>query len=67
MAIIQSRNEDDKFSHTVFPSDRFVDQIDLFKIHHFDNKAKMTWLKALEFNMRLRQRGRPPVPRGHAC
>lgn len=28
-------------------------QIDLFKINHFDNKAKMTSLKLLEFNLRL--------------
>ena len=27
-------------------------QIDLFKIHHFDNKARATSLKVLEFNMR---------------
>ena len=29
-------------------------QIDLFKINHFDNKAKMTSLKLLEFNLRLK-------------
>lgn len=29
-----------------------VPQIDLLKIHHFDNKARMTGLKVLEFNMR---------------
>ncbi len=28
-------------------------QIDLFKINHFDNKAKMTSLKLLEFNLKL--------------
>ena len=28
-----------------------IQQIDLMKIHHFDNKAKMTSLKLLEFNM----------------
>ena len=38
--------------HLVKPSDRFVTQIDLFKIHHFDNKARATSLKVLEFNMR---------------
>ena len=64
MQIIQSRDNDDKFSHTVFPSDRFVDQIDLFKIHHFDNKAKMTSLKALEFNMRLDSVEDLPFPVG---
>jgi len=28
-------------------------QIDLFKINHYDNKAKMTSLKLLQFNLRL--------------
>lgn len=51
MAIIDSQ-DDDKFVHMVKPGDRFVEQIDLFKIHHFDNKARATSLKSLEFNMR---------------
>ena len=33
-------------------NNRLVDQIDLFKIHHFDNMANATSLKMLEFNMR---------------
>jgi len=64
MQIIRSRDDEDKFAHTVFPSDRFVNQIDLFKIHHFDNKAKMTSLKALEFNMRLDSVEDLPFPVG---
>lgn len=40
------------FANTVKVDERYVKQIDLFKIHHFDNKAKMTSLKMLEFNMR---------------
>jgi hypothetical protein len=51
MAIIRSQ-DGDKWQHQVFPSDRIVKQIDLFKIHHFDNKARSTSLKVLEFNMR---------------
>lgn len=39
-------------SHMVWDSDRFAPQVDLFKIYHFDNKAKTTSLKALEINMR---------------
>ena len=31
---------------------RIIPQIDLFRINHFDNKAKMTSLKALQFAMR---------------
>ena len=53
MAIIGSQDEDgDRWMHLVKPSDQFVTQIDLFKIHHFDNKARATSLKVLEFNMR---------------
>lgn len=39
------------FGHTIWQP--AIPQIDLFKIHHFDNKAKMTSLKLLEFNMRM--------------
>lgn len=42
----------DRFGHTIWPRDRFAPQIDLFKINHFDNKAKSTSLKALQINMR---------------
>ena len=51
-AIIQSQDNEDRWAHQVNPSDRFIEQIDLFKIHHFDNKARATSLKMLEFNMR---------------
>lgn len=51
-AIIGSQDDDSKWVHQVNPSDRFVEQLDLFKIHHFDNKARATSLKVLEFNMR---------------
>ena len=54
MAIIHSQDDDEngKWMHQVKPTDRYVEQIDLFKIHHFDNKARSTSLKLLEFNMR---------------
>lgn len=45
-------NEHDKFKHAVWQNERFAPQIDLFKIHHFDNRAKTTSLKALQINMR---------------
>jgi hypothetical protein len=53
MAIINTQDDDEggKWMHQVNPSDRFVEQIDLFKIHHFDNRARSTSLKVLEFNM----------------
>lgn len=42
-----------RFAHVIWDSQHIVPQIDLFKIHHFDNQAKATSLKVLEFNMRL--------------
>jgi len=38
--------------HQIWMSDRIIPQIDLFKINHFDNPAKSTSLKALQFAMR---------------
>lgn len=43
----------DRFSHIIWDRDRHVEQLDLFKIHHFDNPAKSTSLKIIEFNMRM--------------
>lgn len=51
MSIIRAP-DNARFAHMVWESDRIVPQIDLFKIHHFDNKARATSLKVLEFNMR---------------
>lgn len=42
----------DGFGSTINTNDELIKQIDLFKIHHFDNKAKSTSLKMIEFNMR---------------
>lgn len=52
MSIIRAP-DDAKFAHIIWESDWLVPQIDLFKIHHFDNRARMTSLKVLEFNMRM--------------
>ena len=52
MAIIKNQDDENRWAFQVKPTDRSVEQIDLFKIHHFDNKAKATSLKVLEFNMR---------------
>lgn len=49
MGLINSFN---RFGGQVYQSDRFAPQIDLFKIHHFDNRAKSTSLKALQVSMR---------------
>ena len=64
-AIIASHDDDEnRWLHTVKPTDRHVAQIDLFKIHHFDNKARSTSLKALEFNMRANSIEDLPYPVG---
>jgi hypothetical protein len=39
-----------------------VPQIDLYKIHHFDNKARVTGLKMLEFVMRMDSIEEMPFP-----
>lgn len=43
---------DDRFKNLIWESEHLVPQIDLFKIHHFDNVARFTSLKVLQFNMR---------------
>ena len=43
---------DSRFGARVKDSDIIIPQIDLYLIHHFDNKARATSLKMLEFNMR---------------
>lgn len=57
-------NTESKYGFFVKPSDYYVPQIDLFKIHHFDNKARSTSLKALEFNMKMLNISDLPFPVG---
>ena len=49
MSIIRGN---DRFAHVIWDRDQWIPQIDLFKIHHFDNVARSTSLKSLQFNMR---------------
>lgn len=63
MSIIKSQDED-KFANIIYPSDRYVDQLDLYKINHYDNRAKTTSLKALEFAMRMDNISDLPFPVG---
>ena len=51
MKVIDS-NRGDWFGISVKEKDVLLAQVDLYKIHHFDNPAKATSLKMLEFNMR---------------
>lgn len=52
------------FQQTVWSKDQRVKQIDLYLIHHFDNKARSTSLKETEFNMRSRNVGDLPIKPG---
>ncbi|AHX01158.1 putative DNA polymerase [Nitrincola phage 1M3-16] len=53
MSIIRSFKDEDKFKNTVPEKEWLIPQLDLFKVHHFDNKARSTSLKMIEFNMRM--------------
>ena len=52
------------FGHTIQSDKIIIPQVDLYKIHHFDNKAKSTSLKMLEFNMRSENIEDLPFPVG---
>jgi len=43
---------DDRFGSKIKDSEVILPQVDLFLIHHFDNRARSTSLKMLEYNMR---------------
>ena len=57
-------NSESKFEFIVKDKDVFIEQIDLYKIHHFDNKNRATSLKMLEFNMRSENIEDLPFPVG---
>lgn len=64
-AIINSNNADGgRFAQRVRPSDCYIPQVDLYLIHHFDNAARSTSLKMLEFNMRMETIEDLPFPVG---
>jgi hypothetical protein len=63
MSIIEAHGPA-KFAHMVWESEWIVEQIDLYKIHHFDNMSKATSLKVLEFNMRMESIEDLPFPVG---
>ncbi len=44
---------DNRFAHVIKDRDQLVPQVDLYKMHHFDNSSKSTSLKVLEINMRM--------------
>jgi hypothetical protein len=54
----------EQWSHRVRPWEVLVEQVDLMLIHHFDNRAKMTSLKVIEFNMQSPSVEDMPFPVG---
>lgn len=54
----------DRFKNIIPPWKWYIDQIDLLKVHHFDNAAKATSLKKLEFVMRSKKLQDLPYPPG---
>lgn len=51
--IIADGNRGMQWNHVIWDNDGYCPQIDLMMIHHFDNTAKLTSLKLLEYNMRM--------------
>lgn len=52
----------DRFENTIWQP--LIPQVDLYLIHHFNNRAKSTSLKKLQFNMRSRNVENSPIPFG---
>lgn len=50
---IESFRDENSFGNTVRTEDQLFKQLDLYRIWHFNNKAKATSLKLLEFNMKM--------------
>lgn len=55
---------ENRFDNVIWGRDQFVKQLDLFKINHYDNAAKATSLKLLEFNMGMDDIQELPVEPG---
>ncbi len=63
MSIILA-TKDQKWGMMIWDNERHFIQLDLFKIHHFDNVNRSTSLKMLEFNMRMDDIEDLPFPVG---
>lgn len=60
----KNKDGDNRFGNAIQSNLVHLTQVDLFKIWHYDNRAKMTGLKMLEFNMRSRNIEDLPFPVG---
>lgn len=63
MRVIKASDEE-KRGFMVWDNERYFTQLDLLKIHHFDNNSKRTSLKSLEIAMRMRNVSDLPFPLG---
>jgi hypothetical protein len=52
------------WDYNVWPNKQYIHQIDLLKIHHFDNANRRTSLKALEFALRRNKIQELPIKPG---
>lgn len=59
-----AKNKDERFGNRVKEDEVIIPQVDLFLVHHFDNQARSTSLKMLEFNMRSENIEDLPFPVG---
>lgn len=59
------KKDDERKFPSIRESDVVIPQVDLYLIHHFDNKARATSLKMLEFNMRSAEIEDLPFPPGY--
>lgn len=53
-----------RFDNLIWDNEILIKQIDLYKIHHFDNESRRTSLKLLEFNMAMDSIDDLPHPPG---
>lgn len=59
--------EDGKQFNTIADKNKYILQLDLFKIWHYNNKARSTSLKALEIAMNMSNVEDMPLPLDHWC
>ena len=64
MKLLINSSKENKFGSAIKEKDVIIPQVDLFKVHHFDNKARSTSLKMLEYNMRSTNIEDLPFPVG---
>jgi len=55
---------ENRFDNVIWDRDILIPQVDLYKIHHFDNQARRTSLKMIEFNMCMESVEDLPFPPG---